>query len=102
MEVKKFKHNVRTVFQELNGLYPIGDKMLTEDELEKLIQLMPDTQWIIIRWHSPQDFHDIQFLPDGRIVDCGKLTEQTLRKIVDDKPLEREGFEDIVNSFNQE
>lgn len=91
-------NDVRTVFQEPNGLYPIGEHKLTESELDSLILLMPDTRWIIVRWAFPQDFNDVVVSHES-IVNYSALNDSTLHKIADGQPLQQSGFEDIVNSI---
>jgi hypothetical protein len=88
-------NNVRVIFQRQDGLYPVDDALLTEEELRKLMTLMPGG-WIIIRWHSPQDFRDVKTSPD--LIKYERLTDATLRKIAERRPLDEDGFQDIVKS----
>jgi hypothetical protein len=93
----KTNHDVRIVFQEPDGLFPIEGKMLTETELSKLIALMEDSRWIIIKWVSPQDYSEVYGTPS--LIDPAKLSDETLRKIADQKSLGKEGFEDMIASL---
>lgn len=89
---------VRIVFQESNGLYPVGEHTLTDNELDALVSLMPDSRWIIVRRKIPQDYSDILITPES-IVNYSALSDDTLRKIAAEQPLHRDGFDDVVNNI---
>jgi hypothetical protein len=88
-------NNVRVVFQQQDGRYPVNGSLLTEQELDKLMMLMPEG-WIIIRWHSPQDFREVSTSED--LIKYDSLSEDTLRKIAEGRPLDEDGFQDVLNS----
>lgn len=90
----KTTDNVIITFQDPETkLYDVQGKHLTQEELDKLIAIMPGHRWIIINWCDPPS---ILHTPDS--FDGGRLPDSTLRKLVDGEPLTETDKDDIINS----
>lgn len=81
----------KVIFQDPDGLWPIEGKRLTDGELEKLMAIQSGTGWILITNHGVIHSNDETLLDKV----CGKLSEQTLRKIAEEKPMDQEAMIDI-------
>ena len=86
----------KVIFQDEDGLYPVEDKRITENDLNKLVSLMPETGWIIIQNPLGMKYNDKALadkLAEG-------LTTETIYKMAEEKPLDREAHDDIMQAFN--
>lgn len=85
---------VKTIFQRPDGLWPIADdKLLNDEEFEKLIEIS-NFRWIIVLYPHQVRTTD----PDS--LNLEGLKEVTLRKLADEKELTSEDVEDIINNIN--
>lgn len=98
------EHKVKIAWQNETGMYEVSDhfadekttKILNEDQLEKLIALMEDTQFIIIQWAAPI------LTNDRSLIDRmgSELSTDTLREIAAEQPLSENAKNDILKSLN--
>lgn len=92
---------VHTSFQGPDGLFQVGDKRLTEDEVDKLMTLMPEHRWVLITWADPRGRENVRF-SDPDMVDMSRLKDETLREIAEERTLSDKATEDIINTLKYE
>lgn len=99
MEGTTTKFNgVKTIFQRPDKLWPIEGKLLNDEQFEKLMAIS-DCQWIIIQ--HPNKITGYPGDPSEHINFDG-LTDDTLRRIADEKELNSDDVADIVKNINHE
>lgn len=91
------KNDVRIVFQQSDGTWPVGDKLLNDREIEKLVGLMPSCGWILVGRPG------VISVNQENLLDClvEKLSDSTLRQIANEAELTEESQQDILNTLRQ-
>ena len=55
------KEIYKSAWQEDNGKFRVGDKILTESEFERLQKLMPRVRWILVVWEKRSGAKTVNF-----------------------------------------
>lgn len=87
------KHDVRIIFQGADGLWPVGNQVLSSQQLDRLVALMPHVGWITVTRPGVVHAND-QTLLDPMY---SKLQDSTLREIAEEKELSDQSTKDIIN-----
>lgn len=99
MEQATTKYNgVKIVFQRADGLWPIEDKLLNDEEFEKL-RAISDCQWQIILW--PSDLRGYPEHPE-KYTDFSKLKDDTLLRMANAEELTGGDINDLIQNTSDE